>query len=238
MYEVFCDDTNLTTCLAYTTYFWKNNTMAIVFRGTNSLYQLIDEGISFFLSEKVKFGSGDGLVDQYYLTAFQKLWEAGVEHDVDKILNIFPNVKLLCLGHSLGGGLASIAAAKISGMYQMKDNIYLTTFGMPRIGDLAYAETHDKLVPNSIRIIHANDPVPAIPPRSLPDFFTKGSFHHRLEIWYPHGMTKGSKYEIRPVADPNTSGPFSLRVEDHLKYFDTELDEWYKSGCLETSPDQ
>lgn len=51
-----------------------------------------------------------------------------------------------CFGHSLGGGLASLAAAHISYIYGKRKNIRLTTFGQPRIGNIAFAAGHDKLV--------------------------------------------------------------------------------------------
>lgn len=158
--------------------------MVLVFRGTTTLFQLIDEGISFFLHPKVKFNVTSGVVDGYYLNAFYSLWEKGMKNDVERILEQKgAAVKFWFFGHSLGGGLASIASAYVAKTYELDaSRSKLVTFGMPRIGDIELAQAHDQLVPDSWRIEHSKDPIPALPPRTFPDSIDKGSFHHKSEV--------------------------------------------------------
>lgn len=88
-----------------------------------------------------------------------------------------PGYKLVVTGHSMGGALASLAAASLNGQ-----NFTLTayTYGQPRTGDQAYADYVDKVFPGSstmIRATHSNDGVPQIPPQS------DGYRHHTTEYW-------------------------------------------------------
>ncbi|CAI2355223.1 unnamed protein product [Caenorhabditis sp. 36 PRJEB53466] len=233
-YEIFCDNTNITTCFAYSAFLPRHNAMALVFRGTTTLFQFIDEGISFFLHQKVQFKVTNGVVDEYYLNAFYALWESGMRDDVETVLEEREDdVKLWFFGHSLGGGLASIASVYVANKYAVEGTrSKLVTFGMPRIGDIELAQAHDRLVPDSWRIEHSKDPIPALPPRTFPDSIDKGSFHHKSEIWYPLGMGVGASFEIGTRPDTTVGrSVFPLNIEDHLTYFDTRLETWHVKGC-------
>ncbi|KAI3398074.1 hypothetical protein diail_9938 [Diaporthe ilicicola] len=88
-----------------------------------------------------------------------------------------PSYKLIVTGHSMGGALASLAAASLKGQ-----NFTLTahTYGQPRTGDQAYADYVDTVFPGSnvmFRATHENDGVPQIPPQS------DGYRHHSTEYW-------------------------------------------------------
>ncbi|CAI5451051.1 unnamed protein product [Caenorhabditis angaria] len=228
-YEIFCDETNITTCFGYTAKLKSENALVLVFRGTTTLFQLIDEGISFFLHRKVKFEITKGVVDGYYLNAFNKIWENGMRDDFEKIYEENPNIKFWFFGHSLGGGLASIASSFVTKVYNLKtDQVKLVTFGMPRIGDIDLAIAHDQLVPDSLRIEHSKDPIPALPPRTFPDSIDRGSFHHRLEVWYPNEMTEGSKFILGSRPDTTVGrSVFPFNIEDHFRYFDVFLETWW-----------
>ncbi|KAF1752694.1 hypothetical protein GCK72_019249 [Caenorhabditis remanei] len=232
-YEIYCDETEITTCFAYSAYLKDRNAMVLVFRGTTTLFQLIDEGISFFLHPKVQFNVTKGVVDGYYLNAFYSLWEKGIQKDVEKILNEKQDMKMWFFGHSLGGGLASIASSYVAKTYGIDGSrTKLVTFGMPRIGDIDLAEAHDELVPDSWRIEHSKDPIPALPPRTFPDEIDKGSFHHNTEIWYPQGMALGANFKIGSAPDTTVGrSVFPFNIEDHFTYFNVYLESWYLKGC-------
>ncbi|KAG8157245.1 hypothetical protein KVR01_012953 [Diaporthe batatas] len=88
-----------------------------------------------------------------------------------------PGYKLVVTGHSMGGGLASLAAASLQGQ-----NFTLTayTYGQPRTGNPAYADYIDSVFTGSnkmIRATHSNDGVPQIPAQS------DGYRHHTTEYW-------------------------------------------------------
>ena len=74
--------------------------------------------------------------------------------------------EFLVLGHSLGGALATLAAAELAivnpGGVQSKVVIY--TFASPRVGLLDFAASFNDAVPTSFRIWNTLDIVPQLPP--------------------------------------------------------------------------
>lgn len=74
---------------------------------------------------------------------------------------------LLLTGHSLGGALATVAAASL---VKRKFNIQgVYTFGQPRVGDWIFATEIGRLLQGKVfRFVNNNDIVPRIPPSYLP----------------------------------------------------------------------
>ena len=65
--------------------------------------------------------------------------------------------QIYCTGHSLGGALATLAAFDISRAMEWVNRptkIICYTFGAPRIGNYAFAETYDRLVPETWNIVN------------------------------------------------------------------------------------
>jgi hypothetical protein len=73
---------------------------------------------------------------------------------------------LVLTGHSLGGALATLAAARLGG------GARLYTFGAPKVGDRRFAAGPAR---EGFRIVHARDPVPRLPP--LPRYAHAGALH-------------------------------------------------------------
>jgi len=67
-----------------------------------------------------------------------------------------------CIGHSLGGALATLCARWVS----KKKTTYLYTFGSPRVGLEAFAKniTEELSSDNIFRVYHKTDPVPKLLP--------------------------------------------------------------------------
>ena len=68
-----------------------------------------------------------------------------------------------CVGHSLGGAVATLAADWIS--HSLKKSVQLYTFGAPRPGLEPFAKRLSSRIgtDNIYRVYHATDPVPMIP---------------------------------------------------------------------------
>ena len=66
-------------------------------------------------------------------------------------------------GHSLGGALATLAAADLAGL-KLAGALTLYTFASPAVGEKTFAGWFDGLVPDSYRIFNGPDIVPTLPP--------------------------------------------------------------------------
>lgn len=72
---------------------------------------------------------------------------------------------IIITGHSLGGAVASLAAAYISSKYpELRPKLRLVVFGCPRTGSEEHVKCVNELVPHSLRIENRRDPITGVPP--------------------------------------------------------------------------
>ncbi|KHN81100.1 Lipase -like protein [Toxocara canis] len=174
-----------------------------------------------------------GSVDIYYHDAFTKFWKL-MEPVVRDATDKYTEAEVWFFGHSLGGGLASIASTVVSAKKMvLASRIKLITFGQPRVTDNLFAQRHDQLVPYSFRIINRHDGFTSMPAR-LPDNQKTGPFHHRYEVWYPKGMGPGAKFIASAMPEDgfgHESTAAILNVNDHLAMFGKVIGEWWQREC-------
>ncbi|WDE12415.1 lipase family protein [Thalassomonas haliotis] len=72
-----------------------------------------------------------------------------------------PKKTVHCVGHSLGGALATLAAEWIKSEYKVP--VYLYTFGSPRVGLQGFAVKSTNSIDEVFRCTHGADPVPMGP---------------------------------------------------------------------------
>ncbi|RCN34479.1 triacylglycerol lipase [Ancylostoma caninum] len=210
----------------------------VAFRGTRTKIQLITELIESMSEPKRKLRAG-GSVQHYFYVALEAVWK--------QMNATYPNYSIMFTGHSLGGALASLASTIYAHRNPiLKDRIHLITFGQPRVGNFEYAETHNRLVPNSWRIVHKYDLVAHLPAcafqvfsRSCISLFNHSPYHHGTEVWFPSNMTENSMFRIcegTPLyEDNNCSNGYYLHygVKDHIRYFEHEVSEYGINGCVD-----
>lgn len=104
-----------------------------------------------FGGQKVKLHSG-----------FYKQYES-LQNELHAILMTYASRidDIYMTGHSLGGALATIAAADAAAAFPDK-KVHCHTFGSPRAGDAAFVTWFDQHV-TSVRVQNENDPVPMVP---------------------------------------------------------------------------
>lgn len=129
----------------------------IVFRGTQYLADWLTNGNLTTSRSESGFLVHDG-----FHSAFNTMKPR--INDFMKVLNQprYGIHTVHCIGHSLGGALATLCARWI---YKQKST-YLYTFGSPRVGLEAFAKnTTDKLGSDKVfRVYHKTDPVPKLLP--------------------------------------------------------------------------
>ena len=224
--------------------------IAIAFRGTEHIKQLITEILRILTEPKRSFDAG-GKVQGYFLDAFKVVWN-DLEKSVDDEIKKFPSYKVWVTGHSLGGALASLASSLI--MYKgktTKDNLMLYTFGQPRVGNYDYALAHDGLVPRSFRVTHYRDIVVHLPTcktlaPGTPCIALGGwPYHHGKEIFYSEeNMVESSPYKLCEGLPHNedlgcSNNPLvwgrclplelSECIDDHKRYFGISVGDWWKN---------
>ena len=98
-----------------------------------------------------------GSVHQGFFAAFQL-----VDSRIRSALESFPNRPVVLTGHSLGGAIATIAAAEWQGQYEVS-SIY--TFGQPGVGKRRFrSHIQQHYAHRFFRFVNDDDIVPMVPP--------------------------------------------------------------------------
>ena len=124
------------------------------------------------------------------------------------------NCHIYITGHSLGGAIATFAAADL---YSLSKDLTLYTFGSPRVGDDGFARYFDSIVPDTFRVVNNEDLVPHLPQRFL------GFRHVSQEVWY-HSSAKSAPYKLCAGGeDDSCANSIALQVDensirDHASY--------------------
>ncbi|XP_028403894.1 lipase ZK262.3-like isoform X2 [Dendronephthya gigantea] len=231
--------------------------IAVAFRGTQHIKQLVNEILRILTEPKQSFQPG-GKVQVYFLDAFQIVWN-DLQNFVYEEIEKYPNYKVWVTGHSLGATLASLASTLIASEQKTtKDNLILYTFGQPRVGNYDYALAHDGLVPLSFRVTHFRDIVVHLPtckvvvPGTPCVALGGGPYHHGKEIFYGSEiMTKSSSYKVCEGLPHNedlgcSNNPlvwskcFSSQlpkcIDDHKQYFSINIGTWWKNHTHHEEP--
>ncbi|EYC23663.1 hypothetical protein Y032_0015g2771 [Ancylostoma ceylanicum] len=237
------------TCESYIAASNKRKELDVVFRGSRTTGQIILQGLNSFIG--VNF-FGMGVVNRYFKIGLNVLWPP-----IRQVLKDpkYAEYKVVFTGHSLGGALATVAAARAAreGL-RPGEEILVYTFGAPRVGDTIFAANFNKIIPNCYRVVFRQDIVPHLPPctkMSTYDEEVVGNicvaaslmpYHQGTEIWYSYSMRPGSDY-IECVGNPKgedaaCSNTFQFSYNhyedytfDHRHYFAVQVPEFGKAGC-------
>jgi hypothetical protein len=97
-----------------------------------------------------------GKVHRGFFGAFQV-----VDAQLRAELSQRPDRPLLLTGHSLGGALATIAAAEWNGLFPVA---WIYTFGQPAVGKGQFVDFMQRFATNFVRFVNNDDIVPRVPP--------------------------------------------------------------------------
>lgn len=208
----------------------------ISFRGTVGRDQLV---IQFLQSGKTKFESY-GKVNNYFQSSFNLLWPS-IKAQISNAKK--DGYSIVVTGFSLGGALATITGLKVVAEgYQTKENVYLLTYGAPRVGSAIFSQHVDNLLKYSHRVVNQADPVPHIPPcvsfrQNTCSTLFDGYYHSQTEVWYNSGSSSAnSKYVVTTVNEDSKIGSNSLKTDrvlaNHLGYFGINPESFAGLNCV------
>jgi triacylglycerol lipase len=136
----------------YIEYYTVDDSVTIVFRGTNSFDDWVTN------SDHAQLKHSDYSVHHGYDKLYNQM-DTAIKH----VVNSLPKVKKINVyGHSLGGGLAidCLLNLRISFPNLPANAI---TFASPRLLDIRGAEKLNHLAPNNYRVFNTEDLVPTLP---------------------------------------------------------------------------
>ncbi|MGI9282961.1 MAG: lipase family protein [Endozoicomonas sp.] len=196
----------------------------VVFRGTQYLADYLSNA-NFFVGSSNTGRS----VHQGFMKAFNSMLPQ-LREFTGKLSN---GSQVHCIGHSLGGALATIAAEWLSVEKGIRPKLY--TFGSPRVGlqDFAHGTTQRLGSENIFRAWHKTDLVPMIPiwpffhtPDSGRDYFLPSpGFSPSIE-W--HSMS----HYIRSVGKKSWSKLYALREPQPTE---SDIQRWLADKTLLSS---
>lgn len=157
----------------------------------------------------------------------------------DELVETLENVhqygqSLWITGHSLGGALAVLAAARLTldidkSIYKSISGLY--TFGQPRVGDRTFVTALDNAIkPRYFRLVNDNDIVPRIPDRlnqyqeggSIRFFDSDGKLHADVGFWFKFlERIKGSLHQkldmIPSFIEHHFIDQYIANIENNIK---------------------
>ncbi|KIY71939.1 alpha/beta-hydrolase [Cylindrobasidium torrendii FP15055 ss-10] len=121
-----------------------------------------------------------GVADDVYVHGGFRDQHAGtakeILDEVNKVLGDHDTKNIILVGHSLGGALAQLDSLFFA--LQIPDAVIKTrTFGMPRVGNSAFAELIDSHATDFVRVVNRHDVVPILPGRGLGFAHPEGEVH-------------------------------------------------------------
>lgn len=150
---------------------WNKDALVLAFRGTEMKGLRFVPGIIADLKISMVKEKNGGLVHSGFSEVLDEIWKGKVNLKgfLDKRKKENPSLKIFLTGHSLGGALSLIAAAR----YPEADCVY--TFGCPRAGNREFGESIKASV---FRIVNNNDAITTLPPKRIIESRTGETYSH------------------------------------------------------------
>jgi triacylglycerol lipase len=199
------------------------NQAFVAFKGTASLYDALTD-----LNAGVKPSHTGCHVHQGFYYAFDSVL-VELRQFVSSLKGV---TSIHCVGHSLGGAVATLAADWIKAT-GIASQVNLYTFGSPRVGLEMFARKCTSRIgmDNIYRVYHKTDPVPMVPtwpfihvPTSEADYLMNSPV--TSTPWEYHFM----KHYIKSVE--NSDGSRSIKNKRPKGYGEAAIEKWLESDSI------
>ena len=196
------------------------NRVVLTIRGTRNIKNWIQD-FDYFL---IDYPHCDGCkVHRGFYSDFHGLNANGMMSGFLALIAKYPNASILVNGHSLGAGMATLAAAETLRGITLGNRVFeLYTFGSPRVGNPAFVNYTGHMLPKERqhRLTHDMDPIPHLPPISF------GFLHIPQEVFFKGNTSEGFKlcHGNFTAEDPHCAdSQLPIDVYDHI---------WYLGRCM------
>ena len=146
----------------------KTRNLVICFRGSNDL----QDWISNVRYCQRKAEKGAGKVHTGFVASLNHVYRDVLKY-VEKN---YDGNGITCMGHSLGGALATLMASRLANRNKSYVPIEIYTFGSPRVGNKKFVKALDKKDVTHHRFVNNNDCVPKLPWFQV--------YHHHGDLYY------------------------------------------------------
>ena len=166
-----------TQTLGYSAYNSDTNTILLVFRGSVSFKNWV-ENIKFFKTKINVLNCGGCKIHRGFKNAYES-FPKDIISDLQNLKRKHRKAKIVVSGFSLGGAIANLFLFDVCNEIGKVD-IFMT-FGAPRVGNSRFSDSMRKLEcggVEKIRVVHGKDPAPHHPIKTL------GYVHGQSEVFY------------------------------------------------------
>ncbi|KAL6517183.1 hypothetical protein OROHE_017889 [Orobanche hederae] len=220
------------------------NAIVIAFRGTQErrlsispVLDVIQNWVEdlYWKQLDIDYPGVDGaMVHHGFYTAYHNTsLRPAVLNAVQKVKELYGDIKIMVTGHSMGGAMAAFCGLDLL-LSLGEQNVQVMTFGQPRIGNAAFASYYNQIVTDTIRVTNGHDIVPHLPPYY--HYFPQKTYHHfAREVWLSNIGLGSLMYTVEKVCDGSGEDPTCSRsvsgnsISDHLAYYGVQM------GCDESS---
>lgn len=155
----------------------------LAFRGTDSFLDWLADAT--YVQTSFDLASNGGRVH----AGFKLVYQSAREQILTALLAAQTSLPLYITGHSLGGGLATVAALDIAFNTTFANPI-VYSFASPRVGDPDFAARSNAVIQTHWRVLNTLDVVPLVPPEKIFDGTKELHFQH-VDEWQPITFLKG-----------------------------------------------
>jgi len=181
--------------------------IVVAFTGTATVKQWM---VDLHIAQEPLLGCNGCKVHTGFNSASQRI-SPDLMARLETALTRLPMATVVVTGHSLGAALAHLFAYHFRQSFangvthNRVPPTVVYTFGSPRVGNAAFVEAYNRLVPHSYRLVHNEDPVPHLPPEWT------GYTHAGVLVYCPTATQCEVSTEL-----PETRG--LLRFDEFLQY--------------------
>ncbi|CAD6185465.1 unnamed protein product [Caenorhabditis auriculariae] len=216
--------------------------LGVTFKSETGIEAFSNDAQTLLDQPLVDYG-GYGKVMKDSLTAFGRLWDAGLGSFLEQLWSNYCDLYISHSGYSLGGCLSQMAAVRFQKeQWWPADQMFYYGFGVPRCGNEDFAFYMDESVADAYRINWIQDNVPSFPTTSCLSgssaqlgSCTTSYFHCCKTVHYSvYTSSLVNSFQQCDIPEDTVCQALTPTASDHSKYFQTTPADVDSLTCTDT----